>query len=391
MAQIDDVIGHLAGIDASSDLATSRQIRKAATQHAQGSYLAIFAVTTPDSFPQTWRATLAAQVADWHGAAALQQHYLSLTQGSKQSAGQALQAAIDFARTLTFNPLSASPDTLATLQTAGWSADDIVTLAQLVAFVSFQSRVIQGFHVIARGDDPPKSDNVTNTVSDLAGQWHTHAHTRQGQRAPVAFTRDELAWEPWLAPRPLDDFFPDEQATLTRFGHQDSPYFRLLGRNLPLLEQRTLTDKGIFYTPDGLGRAERELAATVVSKINGCIYCASVHARKAAQLSKQPAAIDTLLSTPPGASLAAGQSPQWQAIIHAAGALTQTPPRLAREHTEALRQAGLDTLAIVDVIQSAAFFAWANRLMLTLGEPWIPAPGQEDTQGTLENVAQTCR
>ncbi|WP_254262944.1 hypothetical protein, partial [Klebsiella variicola] len=24
----------------------------------------------------------------------------------------------------------------------------------------------------------------------------------------------------------------------------------------------------------------------------------------------------------------------------------------------------------LDLLQSAAFFAWANRLMLTLGEPW---------------------
>lgn len=400
MTLIDDVINHLAGIDARSELATSRQIRKAATQHAQGSYQAIFAVTTPDSFPQTWRAALAAQIADWHGAVALQQHYLSLTPGSKHSAGQAFLAAVDFAHTLTFNPLSATTETLAALQKADWSLDDIVTLAQLVAFVSFQSRVIQGFHVIAGGEDPPEGDSVTDSPADLAGPWHTHSRTHQGQRAPVAFTRDELAWEPWLAPRPLDDFFPDEQATLTRFGHQDSPYFRLLGRNLPLLEQRTLTDKGIFYTPDGLGRAERELVATVVSKINGCIYCASVHARKAAQLAKQPAAIDTLLSTPPGAPLAAGQSPGWQAIIHAAGALTQTPPRLTREHTDALRQTGLDTLAIVDVIQSAAFFAWANRLMLTLGEPYIPASGQEDdAQETIDNVVeragvneeQTCR
>ncbi|MDU5052497.1 MAG: hypothetical protein E6247_25820, partial [Klebsiella variicola] len=26
--------------------------------------------------------------------------------------------------------------------------------------------------------------------------------------------------------------------------------------------------------------------------------------------------------------------------------------------------------AQLDLLQSAAFFAWANRLMLTLGEPW---------------------
>ncbi len=63
-----------------------------------------------------------------------------------------------------------------------------------------------------------------------------------------------------------------------------------------MLEQRTLTDRGIFYTAGGLPRAERELAATVASKINGCIYCASVHARKAAQLAKDETAVDTLLA-----------------------------------------------------------------------------------------------
>jgi alkylhydroperoxidase family enzyme len=42
-------------------------------------------------------------------------------------------------------------------------------------------------------------------------------------------------------------------------------------------------------------------------------------------------------------------------------------------HVERLRRAGLDDLAILDVIQSAAFFGWANRLMLSLGEPTPPA------------------
>lgn len=39
------------------------------------------------------------------------------------------------------------------------------------------------------------------------------------------------------------------------------------------------------------------------------------------------------------------------------------PPRL--------RAVGLDTLAISDLIQGAAFFNWANRLMLSLGEPAV--------------------
>lgn len=118
-------------------------------------------------------------------------------------------------------------------------------------------------------------------------------------KAQVHFTRDELHWEPRLAIKPLAEFTRRAGAA-GEIRPQRFAYFRLLARNLPLLEQRTLTDKGIFYTPGGLPRAERELAtATVASKINGCIYCASVHARKAAQLAKDETAIETLLAVTP--------------------------------------------------------------------------------------------
>jgi len=39
------------------------------------------------------------------------------------------------------------------------------------------------------------------------------------------------------------------------------------------------------------------------------------------------------------------------------------------EQVAQLRAQGLDDLAIADVIHGAAFFNWANRLMLSLGEP----------------------
>ena len=40
-----------------------------------------------------------------------------------------------------------------------------------------------------------------------------------------------------------------------------------------------------------------------------------------------------------------------------------------------LRKVGLDDASIVDVINAASFFNWANRLMLSLGEPAAPAKG----------------
>ena len=48
--------------------------------------------------------------------------------------------------------------------------------------------------------------------------------------------------------------------------------------------------------------------------------------------------------------------------------LTATPITFGPEHVDRLRRSGLDDLAISDVIHSAAFFNWANRLMLSLGE-----------------------
>lgn len=369
MTQADDLLNALADIAPDSELAQARQVRHAATQHAQGSYAVLFG-QQDDDFPLPDRLALAAQLAEWHTQPGLQAHYLQqrASQPDRPAGGASERdrAAEAFARRLTFEPVSAAPAHISELQQAGWSPRGIVTLAQLVAFVSFQSRLLAGLRAL-QGDVAP--DDAPPVV---AGHWHDAPLTASGNTAVTAFTQRELGWEPWLAAKPLAAFSADEQATLAKFGHSDSDYFRLLARNLPLLEQRTLTDKGIFYTAGGLPRAERELAATVVSKVNGCIYCASVHARKASQLAKQDDAIQKLLNVAPGAVLSHGQSPRWQALIAFAAALSVTPARLTQQHIDAVRDQGLDTLALLDLIQSSAFFAWANRLMLTLGEPFLP-------------------
>ena len=58
-------------------------------------------------------------------------------------------------------------------------------------------------------------------------------------------------------------------------------------------------------------------------------------------------------------------------LFRSAAALSVPPPAATPLHLAALEKEGLDTLAQLDLVQSAAFFAWANRLMLTLGEPWL--------------------
>ncbi len=184
--------------------------------------------------------------------------------------------------------------------------------------------------------------------------------------APVVFTRALLDWLPWLEPLAVEALTERHRDALVDAARAKSAYFRLLARDPDALKARTLTDKDIFYNPDaGLPRAERELAAAATSRFNGCIYCASVHSRFSATYSKREDDVQRLLDEGVGADL----GERWNAIVAAAVALSATPIAFGPEHVKRLRRAGLDDLAIADVIHATAFFNWANRLMLSLGEP----------------------
>ncbi len=183
---------------------------------------------------------------------------------------------------------------------------------------------------------------------------------------PTNFTQDQLDWLPWLPPLPAEDLTPRHWDGLVDPARAKSAYFMLLARDPDILGARTRTDKDIFYNPNaGLPRAERELAAAATSRLNGCIYCASVHARFASHFSKRSADVDQLLAEGVEVDL----DPRWNAVVAASVALTETPTGFGVADIAALRTVGLDDLAIADAIHGAAFFNWANRLMLSLGEP----------------------
>lgn len=183
---------------------------------------------------------------------------------------------------------------------------------------------------------------------------------------PNVFTQEELDWAPWLEPVKEEDLTERQYAGLVDKARAKNAYFRLLAHDPDILGSRTKTDKDIFYNPEaGLPRAERELAAAATSRYNGCIYCASVHARFASFFSKETEVVQKLLDE----GLSADLGERWNAIVEFARALTHTPSQLTSKHIDQVRALGLDDAAIIDLIQSSAFFNWANRLMLTLGEP----------------------
>jgi alkylhydroperoxidase domain protein len=183
---------------------------------------------------------------------------------------------------------------------------------------------------------------------------------------PHAFTRADVGWLPWLKPLPVEELTDRHYDGLVDRQRASNDYFRLLARDPEILRARTLVDKDIFYNAaEGLPRADRELAAAAASRVNGCVFCASVHARFAAHYSKNPDAVDLLLREGVGVDL----GERWNAIVAAAAALTATPPVFDAANVERLREVGLDDLEIADVIHGAAFFNWANRLMLSIGRP----------------------
>jgi CMD domain protein len=64
------------------------------------------------------------------------------------SVGERLAAALAHTHLLVFRPREASGADLGHLLDAGWSADGIVTLSQLVSFLAFQQRVVTGLRVL---------------------------------------------------------------------------------------------------------------------------------------------------------------------------------------------------------------------------------------------------
>ncbi|MGI5271903.1 CMD domain protein [Nonomuraea sp. CA-218870] len=186
-----DVIDQLAGIDPGSPLDRLRRRRPATREHAQRSFDALFAPGPEAEVPIVERDAVAAFVATLHRDDPATRFYTDrlagpaprlleavrseaaagLTTGPYEarpepSAGDAevtryrvrdpdalgvrLTAAFEHAHLLVFRPGEASRDALAALAKAGWSDTGIVTLAQLVAFLSFQIRVAAGLRLLGR-------------------------------------------------------------------------------------------------------------------------------------------------------------------------------------------------------------------------------------------------
>ncbi|HEX2436735.1 MAG TPA: CMD domain protein [Methylomirabilota bacterium] len=191
-----DVIDALVGITPGSPLDAIRARRPEARAHAQATYRALFTPDKPGTVSAQERFAVGAFVAGLHGATAIANAYAArLTETGASSAlvkaldatvaeattrgpygqypagpltrentagpsyrmgaagraalGPRLTAAFEHVHMLVFHPRDAAPPALQALLDAGWSTTDIVTLSQIVAFLSFQIRVVTGLRTLA--------------------------------------------------------------------------------------------------------------------------------------------------------------------------------------------------------------------------------------------------
>jgi CMD domain protein len=190
-ADTKDIIDLLAGIAPGSSLDTIRERRLQARENAQKSYLALFEPADFGAFAAAERHAVAAFVAGVHGEANVANFYLNkldrpaLVEALKAEIVQAktsgpygafpagplsvenesgliyrvagdrkaildakLAASLEHAHLLVFRPRDAVANDLKALLDAGWSTTAIVTLSQLVAFLSFQVRAVAGLRVL---------------------------------------------------------------------------------------------------------------------------------------------------------------------------------------------------------------------------------------------------
>jgi len=191
-----DVIDTMVGIRPGSALDAIRARRPEARTHAQKSYRALFAPEVPGDVAAVERFAVAAFVAGLHGVADMTAFYTAGLEASGAAAGlrravvaaveeakgtgpygnyppgplsrenaagpayragvstrdglgPRLAAAFEHVHMLVFHPRDAEAPALQALLDAGWTTTGIVTLSQLVAFLSFQIRLVTGLRVLA--------------------------------------------------------------------------------------------------------------------------------------------------------------------------------------------------------------------------------------------------
>jgi CMD domain protein len=158
-----DLLNQLVGIEAESSLGKLRAQRADIASYIQGSYNALLEPVDEAGISRVERGLIALRVAVLEQSAPLIDHYRNYLKEQKAAAELVaateryhlgapltlrLLAILAHVDMLTTEPRLATPENLAELKALGLTDANIVSLSQLIAFLSFQVRTIVGLQLL---------------------------------------------------------------------------------------------------------------------------------------------------------------------------------------------------------------------------------------------------
>ena len=120
----------------------------------------------------------------------------------------------------------------------------------------------------------------------------------------------------------------------------------------------------LLFGRSPLRRAEREAIAVVVSVANGCAYCTRHHAEALHAYWRDADRVERFVDD---YTQVDDLSARLRAACNYAVALTQSADGTSNEDVAALREAGWDDQAILDIALITAYFNFVNRIANGLG------------------------
>ena len=174
-----DVVDQVAGLDDGSATHALRHAREKVATATQGSYDALFDTALPGLTPGE-RLLVALYACRLTPAPELAEHYRAwlaetpvdatalqaVDQGELEAlTDPRLHAILTFTRTLIERPIEGDRAALQKLPAAGLATADVVTLAQLIAFLSYQTRLVAGLRALNAAAGTNASATSTETAA----------------------------------------------------------------------------------------------------------------------------------------------------------------------------------------------------------------------------------
>jgi uncharacterized protein YciW len=143
-----DVVDMAVGLTADSAVVALRRQRPDFVRYSQGSHDVLMAPADPGGVSLVERAAVALHVASIERDAALVAHYQARLDELGGERPVRLGAILEHVTVVAGSPGSATPTGLKRLAGVGLSPRDIVAVTQIVAFVSYQARVVAGLRAL---------------------------------------------------------------------------------------------------------------------------------------------------------------------------------------------------------------------------------------------------